>query len=212
MTGARATLSTVFSVPAVFALLAAGAVAQEAPIRLTTEYAADFEIESNDVLVAGRVYAAPGKERREMAGPAGPLVIIMRHDRGVVWTLMPANQSYVESADVLGPDVPGVTLPGGTFERLDDDEIEGHRATKFRVPPDDPAFGDESYVWLTADGVPVQIESRLRRNGREIDVEMTLKNLWLGRLDPGLFEIPPGYRLVVAPPPPPLPPPEPPSD
>ncbi|MFQ5953663.1 MAG: hypothetical protein ACE5JZ_01195 [Kiloniellales bacterium] len=168
---------------------------------LTAEYVAEYRIERLGVVTAGRVYAAPGKERREMTGPSGPLVIIMRHDRRLVWTLMPLNRSYAEMS-AAPPEAPAAP-PAAVGE----DVIEGVRATKYRLAPAAAEGGSGAsaagYVWLTAEGIPIRIEETAVEGERRIAVTVALRNLRIGRQDPALFEIPPGYRKVVIAAPPP---------
>jgi hypothetical protein len=186
-------------------LLVLPAGAQEPPPeipQLTAEYAADYVIEGQGMATSGRLYAAPGKERREMTGPSGPLVIILRHDRRLVWTLMPAYRSYTEA--VAPPATEAMSDLRLTAEG--EEQIEGVSAVKYRLPPAATGgAGDEQagFVWLTANGIPMRIESRLPHGARTVAVSVTLRNLHVGPLDPNLFEVPPDYRKVALAPPPP---------
>ncbi len=166
---------------------------QPAPPPLAVEYAAEYRIESQGVVSAGRVYAAPGMERREMNGPSGPLVVIMRHDRRLMWTLMPPSRAYAETpAPPPAPPAPATAIG--------EEVIEGIPTTKYQLPPDASA---QRHVWLTADGIPIRIEQTGSQGGRRIGVMVSLRNLRIGRQDPALFEVPAGYRKVVLAPPPP---------
>ncbi len=177
--------------PLVVAVAANGQ--QPAPPPLTAEDAAEYRIESQGVVSAGRVYAAPGKERREMDGPSGPLVIIMRHDRRLVWTVMPLSRAYAETPTPPAPPAPGTAVG--------EEAIEGIPTTKYRLPPAAAAGGPDAsaqgHVWLTADGIPIRIEQTGSQGGRRIGVMVSLRNLRIGRQDPALFEVPAGYRKVV---------------
>lgn len=176
-------------------VLAAAANGQQPPPPLSAEYAAEYRIESQGMVSAGRVYAAPGKERREMNGPSGPLVVILRHDLRLVWTLMPPSRAYAETP------APPPPAPPAPATAIGEAVIEGIPTTKYRLGPAAAAGGPDAsaqgHVWLTADGIPIRIEQSGSQGGRPIGVMVTLKNLRIGRQDPALFEVPAGYRKVV---------------
>jgi len=52
------------------------------------EYSADSVMETADGVMKGRVYVAPGKERREYDQDGEPMVMIVRNDKKVTWMLM----------------------------------------------------------------------------------------------------------------------------
>ena len=182
-------------------VLAAAANGQQPPPPLSAEYAAEYRIESQGVVSAGRVYAAPGKERREMNGPSGPLVVILRHDLRLVWTLMPPSRAYAETP------APPPPAPPAPATAIGEAVIEGIPTTKYRLAPAAAAGGPDAsaqgHVWLTADGIPIRIEQTGSQGGRRIGVMVSLMNLRIGPQDPALFEVPAGYRKVVLAPPPP---------
>lgn len=56
------------------------------------EYSADRIMETEQMTMESRVYHAPGKVRTETGGS----IMIMRFDKGVMWTLMPSEEMYME--------------------------------------------------------------------------------------------------------------------
>ncbi len=80
------------------AALLIGTVAASAavPPPLTVEYSADRRIASDDRTIDGRVVAAPGMERSELAVGGMSAVMILRSDRKLGWMLMPAQRLYQE--------------------------------------------------------------------------------------------------------------------
>ena len=75
-------------------IAAAGIVdAMEGP---KVEYSADSYMETAEAVMAGPVYYAPGKERREYLTDGQKMVMITRHDKKAVWMLMPEEKTYME--------------------------------------------------------------------------------------------------------------------
>lgn len=159
------------------------------------EYTAEFKVQGYGPKLRGRVYGAPGKERRESADPWGGTTLIFRYDLGVAWTLLKTGPYYTEFP--LRPPgtpapVPGAVPPGLTA--LKSDDINDVPATKYAYP------GGE--IWLSAEGIALRIDGVPGPGYPEIRFE--LDNLRLGPQNPGLFELPQGYtRFDPQNPPPP---------
>src|SRR3970282_544236 len=60
------------------------------------EYSADSYFESADGIQEGSVHHARGKERREFVQDSMKMVMIMRHDKKVVWMVQPEEKTYME--------------------------------------------------------------------------------------------------------------------
>lgn len=186
------------------AVAAGGAEAQTAPPAgigggPNAEYTAEFKIQGNGPKARGRVYGAPGKERRETADSFGGSTLIMRYDLGLVWTLLP-NQTYTEYAlrpPGMAPLPPGSPPPGLT--RIEDDDINDVKATKYAFPA--TPGGPGGYVWLSREGIALRIDGMPRPGEPEIRFE--LDNLRYGPQSAALFDPPPGYRKLEPPAPPP---------
>jgi hypothetical protein len=158
------------------------------------EYTAEFKVQGYGPKLRGRVYGAPGKERRESADPWGGATLIFRYDLGVAWTILRTGPYYTEFP--LRPPgtpapAPGAMPPG--LSRLESDDINDVPATKYAYP------GGE--IWLSAEGIALRIDGVPRAGYPEIRFE--LDNLRVGPQDPALFELPQGYtRFDPSQPPP----------
>jgi len=153
------------------------------------EYSADSTMESEGgMTMKSRVYHAPGKQRMEMGGEGGN-VTIMRRDKKVMWQLMgdmymemPMNQSQ----DPHDMDVQMTTVGEET--------INGIKTTKSKViatKKDGSKFG--GFFWTTKDGITVKMDLLSKEGDKKMRMSQELTNLKVGKQDPKLFEIPPGY-------------------
>ncbi|MCK6449480.1 MAG: hypothetical protein L6R19_01265 [Alphaproteobacteria bacterium] len=191
---------------------AAGARAQTPPTAPVggprAEYTAEFKLQGyGGPKVRGRVYAAPGKERREIADIWGGTTLILRYDLGLAWTLVAGRPFYSEfplSRTEPAP-APGAVPPGLVFRERDD--INDVPASRYDFPA--AAGGTGGEIWLTEDGIALRIDGGAAPGAPEIRFE--LDNLVRGPQDPARFEVPQGYRKLGAPPPPPLAQPAPPA-
>lgn len=167
-----------------------------------SDYTAEFKLQGyGGPTVRGRVYGAPGKERREIADIWGGTTLILRYDLGLAWTLVAGRPFYGEFP-LSRPETvaPGAVPPGLVFRERDD--INDVPASRYDFPPTSGGPGGE--VWLTEDGIALRIDGRAVPGAPEIRFE--LDNLVRGPQNPALFEVPPGYRKMGAPPPPVTPP------
>ncbi|MCC7048842.1 MAG: hypothetical protein IT562_19160 [Alphaproteobacteria bacterium] len=203
----RAALATLVSC-AILAASGAGRVAAQTPPPASAvwgggaaaDYTAEFKIQNFGAKLRGRVYGAPGKERRETADPWGGSTMIFRYDLGVAWTILPNSRFYTEfplRPPGTRPVPPGTLAPG--LARIEDDDINDIPATKYAFPAS-PA-GPGGYVWLSREGIALRIDAQPRPGFPEIRFE--LDNLRHGPQNAALFELPPGYQRVnpAAPPP-----------
>jgi len=157
------------------------------------DYAAEFKIQNFGPKVRGRVYGAPGKERRETPDPWGGSTIIFRYDLGVAWLIVPGGPRYTEFP--LRPPgsaalPPGVVPPG--LARLEDDDINDIPATKYAFPPTPSGPGGQ--VWLSREGIALRIDGQPRPGFPEIRFE--LDNVTYAPQNPNLFELPAGYQRI----------------
>ncbi len=155
------------------------------------EYSADSTMEAEGgMTMKSRVYHAPGKQRMEMGGADGN-VTIMRKDKKVIWTLMgdmymemPMNQS--DSQDPGDMDVQQTAVGEET--------VNGIKTTKSKVimtKKDGSKFG--GFFWTTKDGITVKMDLLSKEGDKKMRMSSELTNLKVGKQDPKLFEIPPGY-------------------
>lgn len=167
----------------------------------TAEYSADRHIIAEGGSFEGKVHSAPGKERMEMQ--AGEATTIVRMDKKVMWTLLPAQKQYMEfqfseqgeknraqgdyrDCDVRQTDAGKETVEGFETRKM---------AMEITCPGNEKRSGT---VWLTKENIPIRMESS-RSGSKKDTVRVELKNLKIGKQDPKLFEIPAGYAKMEMP-------------
>jgi hypothetical protein len=155
------------------------------------EYSADSTMETEGgMTMKSRVYHAPGKQRIEMGGADGNVSII-RKDKKVIWQLMgdmymemPMNQA--DSQDPHDMDIQQTAVGEET--------VNGVKTTKYKViatKKDGSKFG--GFFWTTKDGITVKMDLLSKEGDKKMRMSQELTNLKIGKQDPKLFEIPPGY-------------------
>lgn len=155
------------------------------------EYSADSTMETEGgMTMKSRVYHSPGKQRMEMGGEGGN-VTIMRKDKKVIWMLM--GNMYMETAmnqaDSQDPHDMDIQQTA-----VGEETVNGVKTTKYKViatKKDGSKFG--GFFWTTKDGITVKMDLLSKEGDKKMRMSSELTNLKIGKQDPKLFEIPPGY-------------------
>jgi hypothetical protein len=180
-----------FSLVLASALLLPAMSVAAPPPEPKVEYSADSTMETEGgMTMKSRVYHAPGKQRIEMGGADGNVSII-RKDKKVIWQLMgdmymemPMNQA--DSQDPHDMDIQQTAVGEET--------VNGVKTTKYKViatKKDGSKFG--GFFWTTKDGITVKMDLLSKEGDKKMRMSQELTNLKIGKQDPKLFEIPPGY-------------------
>lgn len=173
--------------------VSAGAAEKPAP-----EYSADSTMETADSVMSGTVCVAPGKERRENVMDGEKSIMIIRHDKKVVWMLMPEDKMYTEMKLGQGgrrkDDLSAYKIQQTT---VGPDTVNGIRTTKSKIIMIGPK-GDKlgGFWWATKEGIMVKIDAIAVDKKSKERFKSELKNLRIGKQDPSLFEIPEGYSKM----------------
>lgn len=154
------------------------------------EYAADYSMETEDATVQGKRYHSGSKDRMEMADS----IVVTRHDKQVIWILMPQEHSYMEQGlkkdaqrDPNQFDIIEETVVG-------EEVINGMKTTKYKqVATDQKGSRYGGFMWRTKDGIVVKTDHIIKDQDGKQRLKMELKNIKIGKQDPRLFEIPSGY-------------------
>jgi len=162
------------------------------------QYSADTHMETSDGVMDGKVYVAPGMERREFIQDGEKQILIMRHDKKVMWMLMPEDQAYLETALGQGSarkdDVSAYKF---THTKVGSETINGIKTTKSKIIMIGPR-GDKmgGFYWTTKEGIVVKIDAiAVDKKSRE-RMKMELTNLKVGKQQASVFEIPAGYTKM----------------
>jgi hypothetical protein len=164
------------------------------------EYSADTVMETAEVAITGKVYAARNKERREYAQQGQNMAMIMRADKKLVWMLMPEEKMYMELD--LSKQGRSDDLSGWKIEQtvIGPETIDGIKTTKSKIVMTGPK-GQKlaGFWWLTKDDIIVKMDAIAMDKGRKDRFKIENKNIKIGKQDPKLFEIPAGYSKMTMP-------------
>lgn len=160
------------------------------------EYSADQHMSAEGYQTMAKVFHAHQKLRMEMQGS----VNITRMDKKVIWILMPQMSSYQEHS--LSDPRFGAKTPdagGGNVEMtpLGKETVNGVETTKNKVVSTDPqGHKVEGTMWISKEGIMVKgIFTDPSQGNKPVTID--LKNLKIAKQDPGLFEIPKGYKKMA---------------
>ncbi len=162
------------------------------------QYSADSHMETSEAVIDGTVHVAPGMERREFIQDGEKQVLIMRHDKKVMWMLMPDDQAYLEMA--LGQDggrKDDVSAYKITQTKVGSETVNGIPTTKSKIIMIGPK-GDKlgGFYWTTKEGIVVKIDAIAVDKSSKERLKMELTNLKVGKQDASVFEIPAGYSKM----------------
>jgi hypothetical protein len=170
----------------------------EAGARVNAEYSADQTIETVEGLMKARIFSTPTKERREMEVDGATMVIIARHDKKVVWNLMPDDKMYMEMKVHDGSEKKD-DLSSYEIEQtpMGEETLDGRTVNKSKIVmtgSDGMKMG--GFMWTTAEGIVVKLDAIAVEDGQKDRFKMEQRNIKVGKQADDLFEIPPGYEKL----------------
>lgn len=173
-----------------------------AVVQSKVEYSADTLLETAEVSMKGRVNYTPTRERREMtmSSSGQKMIMIVRQDKKVTWTLMPAEKMYMEMA--LNQSREKTDLGNYKIEQtvVGPETVKGVSTTKNKIimtGPNGEKMG--GFMWLTKDNIMVKLDAIAVDKKQKHRFKMELTNLKVGKQDPALFEVPAGYEKMGMP-------------
>jgi hypothetical protein len=165
------------------------------------DYSADLVmLDGGQVMQTMKLNVSGPKSRLDTVngGPMGRVITIARKDRGLVWTVYPAQHQYSEKPlnDQNGakPDLANFDLASMDKQYLGRETMLGYACAKLRVQ-----FGNlpnnrrlTALVWVAdALDLPIRLET--------MGVAQENRNIQVGPQPASLFEIPGGYSRTGAP-------------
>ena len=164
----------------------------------TAEYSADSYMETSDGVMEGAVNVAPGKERREYVESGEKMIMIVRHDKKVVWMLQPEEKTYMEVKYNKGGRKDDISAYKIEQTKVGQETINGINTTKSKVimtRNNGDKFG--GFWWTTKEGIVVKMDTISVTKGNKDRFKTELKNLKIGKQKASLFEIPAGYSSMA---------------
>jgi len=184
----------------VVALTMAGTAQAAKPAQPQVEYSADTSMETAEISMKGHVNYAPKRERREMVTDGGDkMIMIMRFDKKMAWTLMPSEKMYMEmSLDQASSQAKDDTSKYKIEQTVVGPEmLNGINTTKSKIIMTGPK-GEKmgGFMWTTKDNIVVKMDAIAIDKKEKMRFKTELTNLKIGKQDPALFEIPNGYTKM----------------
>lgn len=185
------------------ALVGAGTTQAANPSQPQVEYSADTLLETAEISMTGHINYTPTRERREMVAEGGDkMIMIMRHDKKLAWTLMPAESMYMESsiaeANSQNKSDPSQFKIEQTV--VGPEMINGVNTTKSKIIMTG-AKGEKmgGFMWMSKENIMVKIDAISIDKNEKMRFKNELADLKVGKQDPALFEIPRGFEKMGMP-------------
>jgi hypothetical protein len=163
------------------------------------EYSADSYMETADAVIHGPLYVTRGKERREYLQDGERMVMIIRHDKKVMWMLMPDDKMYMEMKTTEESKKSTDDLSNYKIEQttVGPEVVNGVNTTKSKIIMAGRK-GEKlgGFWWQTKEGIIAKMDVIAVDKGSKNRIKSELKNLKVGNQDPRLFEIPSGYSKM----------------
>jgi outer membrane lipoprotein-sorting protein len=160
------------------------------------QFSARMVVEESGATTSYAVNFTRQKQRVEMQmDEHGAGAIIMRPDKGVVWVLMPAMNTFVQTEIKPENKNPLVYEPDYVLDwlRVGNETIDGHPVVKDKLTIHNKGDKEMAYYrWFATDlGWPIRAQA--------LDGSWLIyyKDIKTGPQDPSLFEPPSGYRMMT---------------
>lgn len=187
---------------AIIGLVPATAAAAEFPYP-TVEYAADMTVRiqpengSQSHTISGTINSTRTSERREIENFGHKTIVIKRRDKNETWLLMPEVKTYRITRGDQQQNDPERMIRNGELKltKQGSEIVNGVRTVKYQISSTSGKDGQfNGFAWLTKQNVPVRFEGKARDANQAMNVRIDYNRIRIGRQNPQLFEIPPGYR------------------
>lgn len=187
----------------VAAMAMAGSAQAADQSRPNVEYSADSVMETAENSMKGRIYYTPTRERREMVVEGGDkMIMITRHDKKVAWTLMPAENIYMEMSLAEAKEQDKSDPSQFKIEQtvVGQEVMNGVNTTKSKIIMTG-SEGDKmgGFMWMSKENIMVKIDAIAIDKNEKMRFKNELTNLKVGKQDPALFEIPRGFEKMGMP-------------
>lgn len=159
-------------------------------------YTADFTVTSDKGTYSGTVWHAKGRERRDFGTQGGGQTVLLRRDTDSAYLMKPSSRWYVglgfEAVGALAGGIDNLTVDR---KRLREEGIGNIHATRYKVVANGPKGARfDGDAWFSKEDILVRAAGVLTDpSGRASEVEMTLSDLKVGRVDERMFELPAGW-------------------
>jgi len=165
---------------------------------LALEYSAEIVTKTKGMTMNSKMYFSGDKIRSESEQAGRKMISIIRLDKKVSWSLMPAQKMYMEMAMPDDKMMMGMTekAPGEVEKKkIGREKVNGVDCDKYIVTSINKATGRKNsvYMWLSGDNIP------MRTAALDGSFVSEIKNFNKGSQPGSLFEVPAGYTKRTMP-------------
>lgn len=168
---------------------------------ITAEYSAEEVVETAEGLTKTKVYSTPTMERREMSAGGQQIIAITRHDKKVVWNLMPEEKMYVEmpigesaSNKEAKTDLAAYKIEQTPMGQETINGIVMNKGKMIMTGKDGSKMG--GFMWTTKEGIIAKLDALSVEQGKKDRFKLEAQNLKIGKQLASLFEIPKGFEKM----------------
>jgi Domain of unknown function (DUF4412) len=168
---------------------------------ITAEYSAEEVIETAEGITRTKVYSTPTMERREMSEGGQHMINIARHDKKVIWILMPEEKMYMAMPTGQSPskqedktDLSAYKIETTPMGQETLNGIVMNKAKMIMTGKDGSKMG--GFMWTTKEGILAKMDAISVDQGKKDRFKLEVTNLKIGKQPADLFEIPKGYEKM----------------
>lgn len=147
--------------------------------------------------INGKVYAAKGKERREVSNFGRKTIIIKTENETL--TLMPEQRIYMKNTRSKSFKDPETMVKDGEVKITKDgtENINGQFTTRYKLEATEKGRQSFSgHAWFTKENIPVRFKGTANDRNVRQNMEINYYNIKVGKQNPKLFAAPGNYRLL----------------
>jgi hypothetical protein len=164
----------------------------------TADYRATVRLtQSGGESLSYRFFFTEQRQRLEYRAGEDEEVTIVDQAAAAVYVLRPSVKRYRISPQAKPEYDFGVSRADTRRERIGEDNVAALAAVKYRVESRTEA-GDrfQGFAWIGTERIVLKLEGELTRGRRTRGLTMTLADLVIGPIDPGLFRVPAEYTPI----------------
>jgi len=168
---------------------------------INAEYSADEVVETADSVSKSKVYSTPTMERREMSEGGQQMIAITRHDKKIVWSLMPEEKMYMEmpigQSDTKKEEKTDLSAYKIEQTPMGQETVNGvvlNKGKMIMTGKDGSKMG--GFMWTTKEGIIAKMDALSVEKGKKDRFKLEMTNLKIGKQPADLFEIPKGYEKM----------------
>jgi hypothetical protein len=164
-----------------------------------TEFQADFVQKQQGMEITGKFYVKEKKTRMDMNMMGQKTSMITRMDKKVVWNIQHDNMMYIEmptSADMAKPLQFDEELKKiAVKKKIGSETVNGYKCDKYEIIYHDKNMG-KMIQWFSR---KLNFPIKIIYHGPQGNMSIEYKNIKMGGVKDGLFEVPPGFQKMSMP-------------